>query len=293
MLEGIDTIVFDMQDVGSRYYTFIYTLSYIMEACGEANIEVVVLDRPNPINGVEMEGPMLEAGYESFVGRFPLPIRHGMTVGELARYFSGECGIRCELEIVPVKNWMRTTYYEETKLPWVLPSPNMPLVETALVYPGMCLLEGTNMSEGRGTTRPFEIFGAPWIDPDRLCKAMGDFSPAGMGLRPLYFRPTFNKYHQELCGGAQIHIADRREFRPVRFALTLLYILLRDYRELFRWKQPPYEFVTDRMPIDILFGNRWIREELEKGTEPETIEQRWLSGLNQFSQTRNKYLLYT
>lgn len=293
MLDGIDTVVFDMQDVGSRYYTFVYTLSYIMEACGAENISVVVLDRPNPIGGVDIEGPMLEPGYESFVGRFPLPIRHGMTIGELAQYFTGECGIKCDLKIVPMTNWDRSSYFEETGLPWVLPSPNMPTVDTAVVYPGMCLLEGTTLSEGRGTTRPFEIFGAPWIDPYRLCKSMEGSALAGAQLRPLYFRPTFSKHQEQLCGGAQIHVTDRKTFRPVRFAISLFHILLRDYPYNFQWKEPPYEFVTDRMPIDILFGNRWIRDELEKGTPPETIEQRWTGSLNKFIQTREKYLMYS
>lgn len=293
MLSGIDTVVFDMQDVGSRYYTFIYTLSYIMEACGAEKINVVVLDRPNPIAGVDIEGPLLEPGYESFVGRFPLPVRHGMTIAELAQYFAGECEIACELTIVPMKNWGRSSYFEDTGLPWVIPSPNMPTVDTAVAYPGMCLLEGTNVSEGRGTTRPFEIFGAPWIDPYRLCKAIEDLPLAGIRLRPLYFRPTFNKYQQQLCGGAQIHVTDRKAFRPVRLAVSLFHILLRDYPKDFQWKQPPYEFVTDRMPIDILFGNNWIREELEKGTHPETIEQRWAGDLKRFAQTRERYLLYS
>jgi uncharacterized protein YbbC (DUF1343 family) len=292
MLQGIDTIVFDMQDVGSRYYTFIYTLSYIMEACGEQKIEVVVLDRPNPISGSEIEGPVLEPEYASFVGRFPIPTRHGMTIGELAQYFSGECGIQCELKIVPMKDWNRATYFEETGLPWVLPSPNMPTIDTALVYPGMCLLEGTNVSEGRGTTRPFEIFGAPWLDPHRLSKSMEELQITGMQLRPLYFRPTFSKYKEELCGGAQIHVTDRKSFRPVRFALSLLHILLRDYPKDFQWREPPYEFVHDRMPIDILFGNSWIRESLEGGTHPETIEQTWADKLKSFAQKRKHYLLY-
>lgn len=292
MLDNVDTIVFDMQDVGSRYYTFIYTLSYIMEACINREIEVVVLDRPNPINGVDVEGPVLEKGYESFVGRYPIPTRHGMTIGELALLFKNEFGINCKLQIISMEDWKRGSYFEETKLPWVLPSPNMPTVDTAIVYPGQCLLEGTNMSEGRGTTRPFEIFGAPWIDPQALVSGLSAYQLSGVTFRPLYFQPTFSKHAGELCGGAQIHVIDRRQFKPVKMTLCLLHWLIQTYRDKFRWKDPPYEYVTDRLPIDILFGNSWIREELEKGTHPDDIEKRWQSDLQTFLPLRNKYLLY-
>ncbi len=292
MLKGIDVIVFDIQDVGSRYYTFIYTLSYIMEACSGLGIEVVVLDRPNPINGKDTEGPVLERGYESFVGRYPIPIRHGMTVGELALLFNQKFHINCRLEVVPMEGWERSAFFEETRLPWVLPSPNMPTVDTAVVYPGMCLLEGTNVSEGRGTTRPFEIFGAPWIEPESLCKSLESFHLMGVQFRPLYFRPTFNKYHQQLCGGAQIHVTDRHHFQPVRTAVCLISAMLEKYPTHFRWKEPPYEFVQDRLPIDILFGSSWIREDLEKRKHPDEIEQRWLESLSAFNQNRAQYLLY-
>jgi uncharacterized protein YbbC (DUF1343 family) len=292
MLQGIDAIVFDIQDVGSRYYTFIYTLSYIMEACAELGILVVVLDRPNPINGVDTEGPILEAGFESFVGRYPIPIRHGMTVGEIAVLFNQEFHLNCPLEVVPMENWKRTDFYEDTGLPWVLPSPNMPNVDTAMVYPGMCLFEGTNISEGRGTTRPFEIFGAPWIDPDIFCRAMESFELQGVRFRPLYFRPTFDKFKLELCGGAQMHLTDRRQFRPVRTALCILWVLRKQYATQFQWKEPPYEFVHDQLPIDILFGNSWIRENLEKGISPFEIEKKWSAPLDSFNKNRLGYLLY-
>jgi uncharacterized protein YbbC (DUF1343 family) len=292
MLDNVDTIVFDMQDVGSRYYTFIYTLSYIMEACINREIEVVVLDRPNPINGVDIEGPVLEKGYESFVGRYPIPTRHGMTIGELALLFKNEFGVNCKLQIISVEDWKRDSYFEETKLPWVLPSPNMPTVDTAIVYPGQCLLEGTNMSEGRGTTRPFEIFGAPWIDPQALVSGLSAYQLSGVTFRPLYFQPTFSKHAGELCGGAQIHVIDRHQFKPVKMTLCLLHWLIQTHPDKFRWKDPPYEYVTDRLPIDILFGNSWIREELEKGTHPDDIEKRWQSDLRTFLPLRSKYLLY-
>ena len=292
MMDEIDAVVFDIQDVGSRYYTFIYTLSYVMEACLEHNKEIVVLDRPNPINGVDVEGPVLEPGYESFVGRYPISIRHGMTVGELAAYFHDELKIRCKMEVIQLEGWDRDSFFEETGLPWVMPSPNMPTVDAAIVYPGMCLFEGTNVSEGRGTTRPFEIFGAPWIDPEKFCSAMQTFELPGVHFRPLYFQPTSRKFHKKVCGGSQMHVTDRKAFRPVKTALCLLFVLLRDNRNDFRWSDPPYEFVTDRLPIDILWGNSWIREELEKGVAPEEIEQRWEQGLVAFKKIREKYLLY-
>ncbi len=292
MMRNIDSVVFDIQDVGARYYTFIYTLSYVMEACMEHHKEVVVLDRPNPINGADVEGPVLESGYESFVGRYPIPTRHGLTVGELAFYFHREFQLKCRLEVIEMEGWKRDSFFEETGLPWVLPSPNMPTVDTAVVYPGMCLFEGTNVSEGRGTTRPFEIFGAPWVDPENLCKAMETFQLQGVRFRPLYFQPTFNKFHHQLCGGAQMHVTDRRKFRPVKTALSLLFVLFRDYPNHFRWKDPPYEFVTDRLPIDVLWGNSWIREDLEKGVTPDEIEKKWESGITTYLKGREKYLLY-
>lgn len=292
MLEDIETVVFDMQDIGSRYYTFIYTLAYVMEACKDAKVEVIVLDRPNPIGGIQIEGPVLEKGFESFVGLFPIPTRHGMTVGELALYFHDEFGLDCKLEVVEMEGWKRSQFFEDTGLPWVLPSPNMPTIDTALVYPGMCLLEGTNVSEGRGTTRPFEIFGAPWIESERLCTRLEEFHLPGVYFRRNYFRPTFHKFQNQLCGGAQIHVTDRRSFQPVKTALCLLYVLLRDYRQYFEWKQPPYEFVTDRLPIDILFGNSWIRQDLERGVEPQQIEEKWRADLEAFRPKRERYLLY-
>ena len=292
MMKEIDVAVFDIQDVGARYYTFIYTLSYVMEACLEHQKEVVVLDRPNPINGVDLEGPVLEKGYESFVGRYPIPTRHGMTVGELAFYFHHEFGLKCRMEVIEMEGWKREMFFEQTALPWVLPSPNMPTVDTAIVYPGMCLFEATNVSEGRGTTRPFEIFGAPWIDPDKLCASLKEFDLPGVHFRPLYFQPTFNKFHKQLCGGAQMHVTDRSSFLPVRTALCLLHVLLRDHPDQFRWKEPPYEFVTDRLPIDILWGNSWIREKLEQGVHPSELVAKWEGALQEFMRVREKYLLY-
>ena len=292
MLQGLDAVVYDILDVGSRYYTFIYTLAYMMEACAEAGVAVIVLDRPNPIDGVHIEGPVLERGYESFVGRYPIPTRHAMTTGELAHYFKNEVGIPCELRVVEMQGWRRQMFYEDTGIPWVMPSPNMPTPDTALVYPGQCLLEATNVSEGRGTTRPFEIFGAPWVSPDQYCRELLQYRLPGVIFRPLFFRPTSRKFAGKLCGGAQIHVTDRASFLPLKTTLCILHAQLRMYPKEFAWSQPPYEYVTDRLPIDVLFGNSWIRETLERGESPDTIEQRWLPNLTAFEQIRSKYLLY-
>ena len=215
MLEGLDVLLVDLQDVGSRYYTFIWTLYLSMRACERCGIAVVVLDRPNPINGVTTEGPVLDPNYKSFVGMHPIPVRHGRTIGELAQQFRDEAFPKCELSVLPMKNWERAMWFDQTGLPWVMPSPNMPTLETATVYPGMCLFEGTNISEGRGTTRPFEIFGAPFIDAEKLCTELNGLKLPGVFFRENYFQPTFQKFAGQLCGGAQIHVIDREQFPAV------------------------------------------------------------------------------
>ena len=214
MLEGLDVLLVDLQDVGSRYYTFVWTLYLSMRACERCGIAVVVLDRPNPINGVTTEGPVLDPNYKSFVGMHPIPVRHGRTIGELAQQFRDEAFPKCELSVLPMKNWERAMWFDQTGLPWVMPSPNMPTLDTATVYPGMCLFEGTNISEGRGTTRPFEIFGAPFIDAEKLCAELNGLKLPGVFFRENYFQPTFQKFAGQLCGGAQIHVIDRERFQP-------------------------------------------------------------------------------
>src|SRR5262245_5275720 len=268
-LAGLDAIVYDLQDVGSRFYTFVYTLSYVMEAAREAGIPVVVLDRPNPIGGLAVEGPVLEPELASFVGRFPLPVRHGMTTGELARLFRDAFAIGGDVRVVPLSGWSRGMHYEETGLPWVLPSPNMPTPDTAFVYPGGCLVEGTNLSEGRGTTRPFELVGAPWIDPHALADALSQAGDAegldGVLFRAAWMKPGFQKHAGKSCGGVQVHVVDRERARP--FATYL--VLLREARKLapdaFDWRREPYEFVSDRLAIDLLLGRSGLREMLESG----------------------------
>ena len=263
MLEGLDALVVDLQDTGSRYYTFIWTLYLCMRACEKCGIPVVVLDRPNPINGVTTEGPVLDPNYKSFVGMHPIPIRHGRTIGELAKQFRDEAFPDCDLSVLPMRNWEREMWFDQTGLPWVMPSPNMPTPDTTTVYPGMCLLEGTNISEGRGTTRPFEIFGAPFIHAEKLCTELNALNLPGVFFRENYFQPTFHKFAGELCGGAQIHVIDREAFRPFQTGIEIIRAIRKFCPSQFTWKQPPYEYETEKLPIEILLGgpvNRFFDE---------------------------------
>jgi uncharacterized protein YbbC (DUF1343 family) len=274
MLEGVERIVFDVPDVGARYYTFIWTLALSMKKCAEKEIPVTVLDRPNPIGGARVEGPVLQAGFESFVGLHPLPARHGMTVGEVARYFQSHFYPKCGLSVVEMQGWDRTMYQDETDLPWAMPSPNMPTVDTAVVYPGQCLLEGTNLSEGRGTTRPFEVLGAPWIDAYRLTERLDRFALPGVVFRPYQFQPTFQKFSGEVCQGAFVHVVDRRAFRPVLTTVVVLLAVRELWPDCFAWRQPPYEYEEVKLPIDILAGNAWLRESIDALRPLIEIEER-------------------
>jgi uncharacterized protein YbbC (DUF1343 family) len=254
MLRDLDVLLVDLQDVGARYYTFIWTLYLCMRACEKRGIHIVVLDRPNPINGVTIEGPPIEKGYESFVGMHPIPVRHGKTIGELATQFRDEAFSKCRLSVLPMKNWNRAMWFDQTELPWVMPSPNMPTLDTAIVYPGMCLLEGTNISEGRGTTRPFEIFGAPFVDAERLCRELNGVNLPGVVFRKNYFQPTFQKFAGQLCGGAQIHVLDRNVYRAFQTGVEIIRCVRKLYPGQFAWKQPPYEYEYEKLPIQILLG---------------------------------------
>jgi uncharacterized protein YbbC (DUF1343 family) len=295
-LEGLDAIVYDLQDVGTRYYTFVTTLSYVMEAAHAASIPVVVLDRPNPIGGRAIEGPVLEPAFSSFVGRFPIPVRHGLTTGELALLFRDAFDVACDLRVVPMTGWKRDAHFEDTGLPWVLPSPNMPTPDTARVYPGGCLVEGTNLSEGRGTTRPFELVGAPWIEPAALAEALAQAGDAegldGVLFRAAWMRPGFQKHAGKSCGGIQVHLVDRERARP--FATYL--VLLREARKLapdmFDWRRDTYEFVSDRLAIDLLFGHPGLRGMVEGGASLLEMEAAWASGLTAFETLRDRFLLY-
>jgi uncharacterized protein YbbC (DUF1343 family) len=292
MLQNLDALVIDLQDVGSRIYTFIYTMANCLVAARKHSIRAYVCDRPNPIGGLAVEGPTLVHGYESFVGQYPIPMRHGMTIGELARLFNEEFGIGANVEVVPLEGWQRDMYYDATGLPWVMPSPNMPTLETAMVYPGSVLFEGTNLSEGRGTTRPFELLGAPWIVAERFVENMNRLGLPGVYFRPVVFEPTFQKHARTACGGCQIHVLDRRIFRPVETGVALLAAFRSWDPERFRWREPPYEYEHDKLPIDILAGSPELREQIEGGVAPQVIARSWQPAVDQFERTRRKYLLY-
>ncbi len=290
--EGLDAIVYDLQDVGSRYYTFVTTLSYVMETASTAGLPVWVLDRPNPIGGVDVEGPVLDPSLASFVGRFRLPVRHGMTTGELAGLMNDELGARCELRVVPMSGWKRPMHFEDTGLLWVAPSPNMPTPDTARVYPGGCLVEGTNLSEGRGTTRPFELVGAPWLPGPSLAESLGRSGLEGALFRATWFRPMFHKHAGRTCGGVQVHVADRGRFRPFRTFLALLLEARRLASEEFDWRREGYEFETERLAMDLLLGREDLRPMIEAGTPIAEMEATWESGLREFLACREAYLLY-
>lgn len=293
MLKGIDALVVDLQDIGSRYYTFIWTLDHCMTSCAELDKSVIVLDRPNPLGGNTVEGPVLKNGFESFVGLKPLPVRHGMTMGEIGRYLKHEFYPSLDYFVIPAQGWIRDKWFDSTGLPWVMPSPNMPLLDTATVYPGMCLLEGTNLSEGRGTTRPFEIFGAPFIDPYKMVRKLDSFKLQGVHFRPIHFQPTFQKYAGQLCGGAQVHVLRREKFLPFKTAVAILLTVRELYGSTFRWKEPPYEYETVKLPIDILAGTDRLRLEIDAGTSLEDMEEWWEEDCESFRTThRRNYLIY-
>jgi uncharacterized protein YbbC (DUF1343 family) len=292
MFSDIDVLVFDVQDVGTRVYTFIYTMALAMQAARECGKRFIVLDRPNPINGFQIEGNLLEPQFASFVGLYPIPMRHGMTVAELALMFNQEFGIGCDLEVVKMQGWQRAMYFEETGLPWVLPSPNMPTIDTATVYPGMVMFEGTTVSEGRGTTRPFEIIGAPFIEPRRLVGRLNEEKLTGCIFRPLHFEPTFHKFKGERCGGLQLHVTDRETFKPVMTGIAIITAIRDLYSDRFAWKAPPYEYVYDKLPFDVINGSAGIREMIEAGDSPSAIEASWQAGLEDFSTRRQSYQLY-
>ncbi len=292
MLDHVDTVVFDTQDVGTRYYTFISTMALAMVAAKEYGKSFIVLDRPNPINGIAVEGPVLRPRFQSFVGLYPLPIRHGMTVGELALYFNSEFRLNCSLEVVKMQGWKREMFFEDTCLPWVFPSPNMPTMDTAIVYPGMGLLEGTNVSEGRGTTRPFELSAAPWVEPSEMVRQLRVMALSGVVFRPVYYTPTFHQWSGQVIGGVQIHVLDRNRFHPFRTGLALVKTYRKMGEDQFQWKSPPYEYEDEHLPFDILCGTDQIRKQIETGTPLDEIEASWQADLERFLQVRKKYLLY-
>jgi uncharacterized protein YbbC (DUF1343 family) len=292
MLDLIDVLVIDLQDVGARIYTFIYTMANCLRAAARGGLPVIVCDRPNPIGGIEVEGPTLEPGYESFVGQFRMPMRHGMTVAELARLFNEHHGVGAKLEIVPMQGWSREMYWDATGVPWVMPSPNMPTLDTAIVYPGTVLLEGTMLSEGRGTTRPFELIGAPWLDGEALAARMNRVGLRGVHFRPVSFEPTFQKHARVACGGCQIHVTARKDFEPVKTGVVLIRECFGSAPDRFAWCDPPYEYEHDKMPIDILAGSPALREQIKQQVPIDDIAESWRPGVAEFEEVRQAYLLY-
>ena len=300
-LSDVEVLLVDLQDVGSRYYTFIWTMALCMQSATRAGVTVVVLDRPNPIGGAAVEGGAVEPWAESFVGLGSIPVRHGLTIGEVARLvragipWGGERFAKpfdCDLQVIAMRGWTRGTFFDHTGLPWILPSPNMPTVETALVYPGMCLFEGTNISEGRGTTRPFEIFGAPFVDGYRLADALHADRLPGVLFRPLSFRPTFHKFAGQVCGGVQLHVTDCVAFRPYLTGVAILHALHAQAGADFRWRTEKYEFVSDRPAIDLLTGGDAVRKGIEAGASLGDLRATWQPAEDAFAERRRGCLLY-
>jgi len=291
MLKGIDVLAIDLQDIGARIYTYIYTMANCLRACARHGVPVIVCDRPNPIGG-EVEGAMLVPGFESFVGQFPIPMRHGMTIGELARLFNEHFGLGAPLEVVTMTGWTRDMYADATGLPWVMPSPNMPTLDTAIVYPGTVLFEGILISEGRGTTRPFELVGAPWIEAESFARRMNALDLPGVYFRPAVFEPTFQKHAKQSCGGCQIHVTDRQRFRPVLVGVALAEMFHRTDPSRFAWRQPPYEYEHDKMPIDILAGSDTLRRQIEGNVPAAEIASSWQDDEDAFRKLRRPFLLY-
>jgi len=313
MLRGLDLLLVDLQDVGTRVYTFEWTTALALEACAASGCQVVVLDRPNPIGGRLVEGNLIRPGYTSFVGLYPVPMRHGLTLGELAALVNARmagldagaarprrrrdgigwsCPGRCALTVVPMEGWRRGMLYPDTGLPWVLPSPNMPTFDTAVVYPGQVLLEGTNLSEGRGTTRPFEIFGAPWLDTRAVLRRFERRRLPGLLLREHTFEPTFHKWAGEACNGFQIHVTDQQRYRPYITTLALLQDIIAEHGDRFTWKEPPYEYVTDKPPIDVLTGDPAVRGALESGADLRSMERSWRREIAAFAKESRPFHLY-
>lgn len=289
-VEDLDIIICDIQDIGSRYYTYIYTIGLTMKAAGEVGCQVWVLDRPNPIRGDRVHGNVLMDDYKSFVGLQSIAVRHGMTIGEAALFFNKFTDWKCELKVVELQGWKRSMWFDETGLPWVLPSPNMPTLETAIVYPGQCILEGTSISEGRGTTRPFEIIGAPYLDATKFAEAMSEFNLPGVQFRALSFRPMFQKCAGKTCAGIQIHVTDRNVFDSIAMAYAEISVLLK-YEE-FSWRKEAYEFVANRLAIDLLIGDPIIRQGLEDGNDPIELSQTVGKRREKFDAQREEILIY-
>ncbi|MDR2349648.1 MAG: DUF1343 domain-containing protein [Deltaproteobacteria bacterium] len=292
MFEGLDAVLVDLQDVGTRVYTFAHTLSLFMERAARAGLPVIVLDRPNPVGGKETEGNLLDPSFSSFVGLHPIPMRHGFTMGELALFANSRLEKPCSLTVVPCRDLERDWHFGETGLPWVAPSPNMPSPETALAYPGTVIFEGTGLSEGRGTTEPFLVVGAPYVDPDEFARALRDMKLPGVAFRECFFLPNFQKWAGSVCGGAEIRVTDKKSFKPWLTGLSILETILRTRPDDFELKAPPYEYELERRPIDLILGNGEIFDKLRAGTSAKEIAEGFEKDLEIFSKTRKDFLLY-
>lgn len=292
MLADVDVIVCDLFDVGCRVYTFIYTMANCLRAAGRLGKKVVVCDRPNPLNGVTVEGNLLDLEYASFVGQFPIPMRHGLTIGELALMFQKKFNLECDLEVIKMSNWRRDLWFDETDAPWVMPSPNMPTLETATVFPGTVLFEGTQISEGRGTTRPFEIVGAPFINAAEYAQTLNKLNLPGVYFRANNFMPTFQKHQQSVCGGVQLQVTERNVWKPFLTGVALIKCAYDLYKNDFRWKDPPYEYVHDQNPFDVINGGTVLRRMIEDRFALEEIEHWWINDSKEFLSERSEFLLY-
>lgn len=290
MLDGLDVLIVDLQDAGVRFYTYLSTLAYAMQAAADQRLPIIVLDRPAPLNGLRVEGPVLDPQYASFVGLYPIPLRYGMTIGEMARLFNTAFSIGCDLTVIPLAGWRRGLWYDDTDMPFVPASPNLPTLTSLLLYPGTCLIEGTNISEGRGTTRPFEYIGAPWIDAEPLAQALNDLKLPGARFRPVYFVPTFSKYTGELCAGVHVYVTDRDQMRPVEVGLHIIRQIRALHPESFAWAESWGE--SQHRPIDLLTGSRRVREHLDSGSAVADLAASWESDLRVFRQMRESFMLY-
>jgi uncharacterized protein YbbC (DUF1343 family) len=292
MLRDLDTLVIDLQDIGTRIYTYMYTMANCMRAARTHQIKVIVCDRPNPIGGLEVEGITLEPGNESFVGQFAIPTRHGLTIGELARLFNEHFGIGANLEVITMEGWKRAMYWDDTHLPWVMPSPNIPTLDSAIAFPGTVHIEGTNASEGRGTTRPFEVVGAPWIRAEAFAAALNKRGLPGVYFRSMVFEPTFQKHARTPCGGCQIHVLDRHVFKPVLTGMAIIDEMRAADPSAFAWKRPPYEYEHDKEPMDVIAGSSSFRLSIDEGERAERIAARWAHSVQDFRRLQKPFLLY-
>jgi uncharacterized protein YbbC (DUF1343 family) len=292
MFDKLDVLLVDLQDVGTRVYTFMYTVSYCMEAAKTYGKKIVILDRPNPVGGIKTEGNVLNEEFKSFVGRYPIPMRHGLTMGELARMFNDHFGIGCDLDIIPLTGWDRGMYYHETGLPWVAPSPNLPTPVSSYVYPGQVIFEGAIISEGRGTTQPFELVGAPYANPESMLARMNPEHLKGTHLRPVAFEPTSNKWQGQTCKGFQIHVKNLEAYEPYITSLALLQAFIAEGGDAFAWKEPPYEYEFEKKPIDLILGDSQLRQHLVAMENLTDIMAEYQDGLNRYTHLKQSFHLY-